>query len=145
MPDPPHSPTISATTFWASIDEFHQAQQKIDNIEEAVAIIHKRIDAHQGRADTHRARTLTIVLAVAVPVAAILWGAWTEADEGNEIAQRVASEQARVAADVDALQTTQMEIREGVVELRTGQDLLRQEVRSNQSVLLDQLRELNGR
>ena len=103
-------------------------------------VIHKRIDTQQARQEAHRARMLSIVLAIAIPVCGVLWAVWSAADDGQEIAAQVSIETKRLASDVDDLQVTQAEIREGVVEIRTGQMHLRDEVRMNQQELLDQIR-----
>ena len=147
MANPPRG-SVSASEFWTSASvaqDVSSISQRVGALEDAVDVIHKRIDTQQARQDTHRARMLSIVLAVAIPISGILWAVWSAADDGQEIAAQVSIETKRLASDVDALQVTQAEIREGVVEIRTGQMHLRDEVRNNQSVLLDQLREINAR
>jgi len=142
MPDRTRT-SISSSEFWTSASvaqDVAALSQRVGAVADSVEVLHKRIDTQQARQEAHRARMLSIVLAIGLPVCGVLWAVWAAADDGQELAAQVTVETTRLASEVDDLQLEQRAISEGVVEIRTGQMHLRDEVRMNQKELLDQIR-----
>ena len=131
---------IRASDFWAQQIQSKVDTIRVDNLEKDCVVLHSRIDRM-------RSRGLTMTGIFALPVAAILWGAYMMADDSLDqtIALKVRVEHG--LDEVSKVNEVQVEMREGITEIRTGQKFLKDQltdVRTGQRSILNELREMNG-
>ena len=132
---PPGS--VPASEFWTS----STVVTRLDIVERDVASLHHKMDQMRNR-------TWTIIGIFGVPLLTLLGGAYFMADSSLDATEKFGHEVKRHETEIFNLQTTQMDIREGIVAIRTEQSNLQadmEEVKDGQHIILDELRSNNGR
>ena len=87
-----------------------------------------------------KARAWMIAASILVPVAALLWGSWIQANGAASGATAHAVITARHEREIESLEKTQQAVREGIVEIRTHQNSMT----SSQERILDEIKSLKG-
>lgn len=131
---------ISSKEFWAQQRQDEVNEIRLDNVEKDCAVLHNRIDQMRNR-------TLTVTGIFAIPIAFLLWGSYMMADDSLDqtVALKVLVDHS--LDEMENMSEVQVEMREGIIEIRTGQSFLKDqmtEVRTGQKSILNELRQMNG-
>ena len=133
--------SIRASEFWSQHIQHKVDTIRVDNLEKDCVVLHDRIDRMRNR-------SLSLIGVFAIPIAAVLFGGYMAADEAVDKTNALDVVVEKGLKEVEEVKRVQIEMREGISEIRTGQMFLKDQVvdiRTDQKSILQEIRQMNGR